>query len=76
MYMSQESTGAGETPKKNEFLREQEVADFLDVRVRTVQGWRQKGQGPKFVKFGKTVRYPRRELEEFAATPRRQSTKD
>jgi excisionase family DNA binding protein len=34
-----------------------ELADFLGVPVRTVDGWRHRGGGPRFVKVGRHVRY-------------------
>jgi predicted DNA-binding transcriptional regulator AlpA len=61
---------------KSEFLNEKAVADFLGMQVRTIQDWRQRGRGPRFVKFGKAVRYSRTDVLDFATAGLRQSTKD
>jgi predicted DNA-binding transcriptional regulator AlpA len=39
-----------------------ELAEYLDVPRRTLDGWRQRKVGPPFVKLGKTVRYPEHRL--------------
>ena len=46
-------------------LNESQAADFLGFSVRTLQAWRWRGEGPKFCKIGRSVRYPRRELVAF-----------
>lgn len=56
-------------------LTEQDLASWLGVSVRTVQGWRQRGVGIPFVKFGKTIRYDSDEVERFLANQIRLSTK-
>jgi excisionase family DNA binding protein len=38
-------------------LDPEEVAKMLGVRVRTLQTWRSRRQGPTYVKVGKLVRY-------------------
>jgi len=38
-------------------LREQEVAEIYNVGLSTVQQWRLKGIGPRYLKLGKSVRY-------------------
>ena len=40
-------------------LSESEVAQFLGISIRTLQGWRLSGRGPKFVKISRLVRYKR-----------------
>ncbi|WP_029260306.1 helix-turn-helix transcriptional regulator [Microbacterium sp. Cr-K29] len=39
-----------------------ELAAYLDVPRRTLDGWRARKVGPPFVKFGKSVRYPEHAL--------------
>ena len=56
-------------------LTEQDLASWLGVSVRTVQGWRQRGVGIPFVKLGKTIRYDSEEVERFLAKQNRVSTK-
>jgi predicted DNA-binding transcriptional regulator AlpA len=46
-------------------LNENQAAEFLGVSVRTLQAWRVRGGGPRYVKIGRSVRYQRRELVAF-----------
>lgn len=49
------------TPEPSRFRRvldEQELAERWHVSRKTLQGWRAKGTGPAFLKFGRCVRYP------------------
>jgi len=60
-------------------LHESEAAYIYNVSVRTLQGWRIKGGGPRFIKLGGPrgpVRYRRRELREHAERNMRRSTSD
>ena len=55
-------------------LTEAEAAELLGCSTRTLQSWRQSGQGPAFVKLnGTMVRYPRRAVEEFIAAGERRT---
>jgi hypothetical protein len=47
------------------YLTETEVAHELKVSVKLMQKWRGEGGGPRFHKFGSTVRYARIELAAF-----------
>jgi predicted DNA-binding transcriptional regulator AlpA len=38
-------------------LKEQTLADLWGLSVRTLQAWRQRGEGPPYVKLGGSVRY-------------------
>ena len=44
---------------------ETEAASFLGVSVRTLQAWRVRGGGPRYLKIGRSVRYQRRALTSF-----------
>lgn len=46
-------------------MTEQQAADILVIGVKTLQKWRGHGDGPKYVKVGRCVRYAERDLEEF-----------
>jgi predicted DNA-binding transcriptional regulator AlpA len=46
-------------------LTERQAAEFLTIRVKTLQAWRVRGRGPKFIKLGGSVRYRREDLEQF-----------
>ena len=57
-------------------LREQEVADFLNLKVATLRRWRWSGDGPCFFKLNGAVRYRRSDLEAYIEAQRRHSTSD
>jgi excisionase family DNA binding protein len=46
-------------------LTEQQAAQVLTVKEKTLQAWRVRGGGPKFVKLGRCVRYRREDLDKF-----------
>ena len=56
------------------FIDEIQAADFLCQSVRTLQKWRTTGFGPRFYKPGRSVRYRRRDLLEWAETRKRNNT--
>jgi predicted DNA-binding transcriptional regulator AlpA len=53
------------SPDPDTALNENQAADFLGASVRTLQAWRVRGGGPRYVKIGRSVRYQRRELMAF-----------
>ena len=56
------------------FIDEVRAADFLCQSVRTLQKWRVTGFGPNFYKPGRSVRYRRRDLREWAESRMRRNT--
>lgn len=46
-------------------LPQEEAAALLNLKPKTLEAWRYAGRGPRFVKFGRLVRYRVRDLEEF-----------
>lgn len=56
------------------FIDETRAADFLCQSVRTLQKWRVTGFGPKYYKPGRSVRYRRRDLREWADSRMRKNT--
>ncbi|SIN99056.1 DNA binding domain-containing protein, excisionase family [Rhodovulum sp. ES.010] len=58
----------------NGFITETEAADYLCQSVRTLQKWRVSGAGPAFYKAGRSVRYRRADLRDWAEARRRQHT--
>ena len=48
-------------------LDENELADRWDKSPRTLQGWRQQGKGPRYLKIGAHVLYPLEEIEAYEA---------
>ena len=57
-------------------LREGQAAKLLNVSVKTLQAWRHRGGGPKFVKYGAAVRYMQLNLDEFIKERTQASTSD
>lgn len=55
-------------------IDEAKAADFLCQSVRTIQKWRVTGFGPKFCKSGRSIRYRRRDLMNWANGRHRSST--
>jgi excisionase family DNA binding protein len=53
---------------------ETQAALYLGVSPRTLQAWRIRGDGPSFVKLGRSVRYDRAELDRFIAERTRAHT--
>jgi len=61
----------------DQLLTEGEASRFLGFSVRSLQGWRVKGGGPRFVKIGgRSVRYRRRDLNAWADANMRLNTSD
>lgn len=48
---------------KQEWLTIEELANELDVPVRTVYAWRVKGTGPRGATFGRHVRFRRSDVD-------------
>jgi len=52
----------------------QEVADRWKISVNTLANWRVTGCGPRYIKFGRKVIYPLKELEAFEERNLRSAT--
>ena len=48
-------------------LKPEEVAMRLRTSVGTLSNWRMRGNGPKYIKLGRKILYPLREVEAFEA---------
>jgi DNA-binding transcriptional MerR regulator len=57
-------------------VNQTQAAEILGVNPRTLEGWRQRGEGPPFVKYGGRVVYEIADLEAFKVARRRLSTSD
>jgi hypothetical protein len=51
-------------------LTPENTADILNVSVRTLANWRCMGEGPAYIKIGKSVRYALEDVKEFIAKGR------
>ena len=58
------------------YLNVQEAAMFLGLKQRTMDKWRVTGEGPPFVKIGRSVRYDRSDLQAYMAKRIRRSTSE
>lgn len=64
------------TQFKRRLLEVQEAAEYLGLSVSTLNKWRCYGEGPKFVKLGRAIRYRMSDLDEYIALRMSQSTSD
>ena len=60
----------------HKLLTEEQVAALLEVSVKTLQGWRYRGGGPKFAKIGRLVRYGMPDIEDWVHQKTRRSTSE
>ena len=51
-------------------LTDQEVADQLGLSVATLRAWRRRGVGPRFVRFGRAIRYLPEDVERYVESSR------
>lgn len=47
------------------FLDSSQAAEYLNLKRTTLEAWRCRGGGPKFVKLGRLVKYRLADLDEF-----------
>jgi excisionase family DNA binding protein len=52
-------------------LTQQQLADELQVSVRTLERWRQEGTGPAFIQVGRSPRYRRADVDAWLEQQRR-----
>lgn len=57
-------------------LDERQAAEYLSLSPRTLQTWRQRGNGPRFLKLGRSVRYRRADLDAFIESRVRANTSE
>jgi excisionase family DNA binding protein len=55
----------------DELLTQQQLADELQVSMRTLERWRQEGTGPSFVRVGRSPRYRRSDINAWLEVTRR-----
>ena len=58
------------------FMCQKALAKRWDISVKTLEQWRWKGIGPRFLKIGNRVRYDLAEIERFEAASWRAHTSD
>lgn len=61
-----------EVSRPEELLPPAEASKYLgEIPATTMQWWRTKGRGPRYVKLGRKVYYRRSQLDEFIAAGER-----
>ena len=55
------------TQEIGDLLSEKEAAPILRLTVKTLQMWRALKKGPRFIRVGRRVMYPRAEIQSFLA---------
>jgi hypothetical protein len=66
-----------EVPEADLFLTEARAAELLSINVRTLQQWRLRGTGPKFVRISsRCIRYRHRDLLRWTEELLRSSTSE
>ena len=54
--------------RKVRLLETIHAADELGLSPRTLEGWRRRGEGPPYLKFGRRVKYRPEDIEAYKAT--------
>jgi len=57
-------------------LKEGDVARILNDSVKTIQAWRGRGYGPRYLKIGRSVRYREEDVQAFIDSTSRKSTSE
>lgn len=61
-------------PFKINLMDSVQLADYLTNKPNTIEGWRIKGVGPRYIKIGRLVRYRLADVEEWLEAQARSST--
>ena len=69
-----QSNSAPLPPFKLKLMDSVQLAEFLTNKPNTIEGWRIKGMGPKYLKIGRLVRYRLADVEEWIESQTRSST--
>jgi excisionase family DNA binding protein len=49
----------------NDLMTEKEAAAYLKLSANTLPSWRCRGQGPAYIKLGRSVRYRKSALDQY-----------
>lgn len=63
-------------PETQEYLTTKEAAKYLSLASSTLEKHRSTGDGPKFKKLGRSIRYAKKDLDEWADSRTCNSTSD
>ncbi|MEJ2672296.1 MAG: helix-turn-helix domain-containing protein [Deltaproteobacteria bacterium] len=56
--------------EEDRYVKEQKASDLTDIPLQTLRNLRCRGEGPSYVKFGRSVRYRVKDLIEFMESHR------
>jgi len=56
------------------FLTTEQAAEYLQLQRNTLEAWRCRGGGPRFVKLGRSVRYRQVDLDNWIESRLRENT--
>ena len=65
-----------EPPGTGRFSKTRPTSGYIGVSDRTMEGWRQTGIGPPYIKAGGTVLYDLAEVDRWLSSRQRHSTSD
>jgi len=74
--MSSAHTWRSNSNASKPFLTTDEAADYLGLQKSTLEAWRCRGGGPRFVKLGRAVRYRARDLDDWIESRTRSNTSE
>lgn len=74
--MHVEQTQQPSTSPKQPFLDTNEAAAYLSLQRTTLEAWRCRGGGPRFVKLGRSVRYRSSDLDTWIESRTRSNTSE
>lgn len=58
------------------FLTTRDAAEYLGMKPQTLEAWRCRGDGPRFVKLGRSVRYRQSDLDQWIESRTRSNTSE
>ena len=58
----------------SQFLTTKRAAEYLGLRPNTLEAWRCRGGGPRYVKLGRAVRYRVTDLNDWIESRTRENT--
>lgn len=50
------------------------LAEYIGVKIKTLEAWRCRGQGPPFVKIGRLVRYRKSDVDSWVESRTKRNT--
>ena len=65
MKNSPNSADGNERFRSGNAFTETQAAEHLGLSIATLRAWRHRSRGPRFVRFGRAVRYLRADLDAF-----------